>query len=191
MPHWYVRALPPLVLHPACLKLIRIMPLPCRASVTFAVLRVDGCSWCAGGMYDAFAADVWALGVTLHCLLFKTLPFTGDTRGEMAASIKEDECVVTCVCVCECVVRVTVMSRCACLVSDFSLSCAHVCVFSLCVCIFHILSPFACCAFHRPRMVCASASDSVSDAARDLVRKLLCKDRSLRLTVAECKVWHC
>ena len=42
-----------------------------------------------------YGADVWALGVTLYCMLFSRLPFAGTTLVEMARSVTDDECVHT------------------------------------------------------------------------------------------------
>lgn len=44
---------------------------------------------CAGEEYDGFAADIWALGVTLYFFIFGKLPFTGQTIIELYDNIAE------------------------------------------------------------------------------------------------------
>lgn len=46
---------------------------------------------CAGEEYDGFAADVWALGVTLYSFMFCKLPFEGKTAVELYDTIAEKE----------------------------------------------------------------------------------------------------
>lgn len=46
---------------------------------------------CAGEEYDGFAADVWALGVTLYSFMFGKLPFEGSTVVDLYDTIAEKE----------------------------------------------------------------------------------------------------
>ena len=46
---------------------------------------------CAGEEYDGFAADVWALGVTLYSFMFGRLPFEGTTVVDLYDTIAEQE----------------------------------------------------------------------------------------------------
>ena len=48
---------------------------------------------CAGDEYDGFAADIWALGVTLYFFIFGKLPFTGQTIIELYDNIAEKDVV--------------------------------------------------------------------------------------------------
>ncbi|KAK9470041.1 kinase-like domain-containing protein [Dipodascopsis tothii] len=44
--------------------------------------------------YSGRAADIWAMGVTLYCLLFGELPFRGSNLVDLYASIRHDELVL-------------------------------------------------------------------------------------------------
>ena len=55
-----------------------------------AVVRVRGC---AGELYDAYVADVWALGVSLFALLYHRLPFIATSVPAMARAVQEQACV--------------------------------------------------------------------------------------------------
>lgn len=46
---------------------------------------------CAGEEYDGFAADIWALGVTLYFFIFGKLPFVGQTIIELYDNIAEKD----------------------------------------------------------------------------------------------------
>jgi [calcium/calmodulin-dependent protein kinase] kinase len=46
---------------------------------------------CAGEEYDGFAADMWALGVTLFFFMFGKLPFEGSTVVDLYDNIAEEE----------------------------------------------------------------------------------------------------
>lgn len=43
---------------------------------------------CAGARFNVFAADLWALGVVLHAMLFGRLPWTAPTDPQLFALIR-------------------------------------------------------------------------------------------------------
>lgn len=49
---------------------------------------------CVGGEYSGRAADCWALGVTIYCLVFGSYPFIGNTEAATYAAIQRSELVL-------------------------------------------------------------------------------------------------
>lgn len=45
---------------------------------------------CRGGKYKGKPADIWAVGVTLYCLLYAKVPFGGDSIAAIFKSIQND-----------------------------------------------------------------------------------------------------
>lgn len=58
---------------------------------TYAFLPPEQVSFNKNCRIDAEAADIWALGVTLYCILFGELPFKGDSLVDLFNSIAENK----------------------------------------------------------------------------------------------------